>query len=192
MVALDSHLIMILVALDGLYHGSIRQSISWSWWLSVPCGISNTQSVFQWYWTVCISVALDGLYLSDIGQPVSWWHWSACISVELNSLWLSENSLRDLMVLSTGCYTCTGVQLFDKTDPVMWYRHPVSVPQHVMLALEVDLENYVQLKWGAACRRQGSIHALSRSNEAILITQQKWTDGNGKQWLHVQQAVLVI
>ena len=98
------------MVLDNLYQCGIR----WS----VPCGISNTQSVFQWYWTVCISVALDGLYLSDIGQPVSWWHWSACILVELNSLWLSENSLRDLMVLSTGCYTCTGVQLYDKTDDV--------------------------------------------------------------------------
>ena len=99
-----------MVALDSLYHDHAGIT------LSVPCGIHNTQSVFQWYWTVCISVALDGLYLGDVGQPVSWWHWSACI---LNSLWLSENSLRDLMVLSTGCYTCTGVQLYDKTDPVM-------------------------------------------------------------------------
>ena len=88
------------MVLDSLY----QCGIGWS----VPCGISNTQSAFQWYWTVCISVALDGLYLGDIGQPVSWWHWTACISVELNSLWLSANSLRDLMVLSTGCYTCTG------------------------------------------------------------------------------------
>ena len=91
-----------MAALDSLYHDHAGIT------LSVPCGIHNTQSVFQWYWTVCISVALDGLYLSDIGQPVYWWHWTACISVELNSLWLSAKSLRDLMVLSTGCYTCTG------------------------------------------------------------------------------------
>ena len=129
---------------------------------------------FVTYWTVCISVALDGLYLSDIGQPVYWWHRTACISVELNSLWLSAKSLRDLMVLSTGCYTCTGgnskgCAAVWQNWWCMWYRHPVSVPQQVMLASEVALENYVQLEWGAACSRQ----ALSRSNEAILITQQK-------------------
>ena len=78
------------MVLDCLY----QCGIGWS----VPCGISNTQSVFQWYWTVCISVALDGLYLavlvihslyfSGIGLSVSVWHWMVCISVTLDSLYL--------------------------------------------------------------------------------------------------------
>ena len=79
-----------MVALDSLYHDHAGIT------LSVPCGIHNTQSVFQWYWTVCISVALDGLYLGDVGQPVSWWHWSACI---LNSLWLTACILVALVSL---------------------------------------------------------------------------------------------
>ena len=116
-----------MVALDSLYHdhGGIT--------LSVPCGISSTQSVFQWYWTVCISVALDGLYLvvlvihrcslyfsgigqSGIGWSVPRWHWTACILVALNSLYISgikqsvaiSKQPQRFDVLSTGCYTCTG------------------------------------------------------------------------------------